>query len=350
MLNTNEKKRNRDQIDINTTTTAINATNTISNSINNDLSQAPLKKKKKKKESTATNSTTIPIYRGKFKQKWLKKHSSLLKHSESLQGMMITCGIQAETRALGCCSHLLDLVTPILFPQVKSIPPIPLATLLMDMNDHEEKEEDKEVDNEEKEDNNEKENNKKEKNNQEKTVSKVKQFEAIDTGCSGMLFYQFNINIDPTLFFHTLLNHIASADQQEQEKYKHLLRYTSRWIPLNFICHVTTERIMDCFQHRVLPYLCQLITQQREENKKEKSSVAIVTEIKNNIHFSKQDLIQCIAPQLPDNIFTIDLKQPDYVIFVTIFKSVCGIGILKNYYSLKKYNLLHYLSSSSSTS
>ncbi|KAI9303661.1 hypothetical protein BJ944DRAFT_268026 [Cunninghamella echinulata] len=348
MLNTNEKKRNRDQIDINTTTATTNVTITISNNINNDLSQVPLKKKKKK-ESTATNSTsTIPIYRGKFKQKWLKKHSSLLKHSESLQGMMITCGIQAETRALGCCSHLLDLVTPTLFPQVKSIPPIPLATLLMDMNDHEEEEE---VNNEEKGDDNEKKNDVKEKTNQERTVSKVKQFEAIDTGCSGMLFYQFNINIDPTLFFHTLLNHIASIDQQEQEKYKHLLRYTSRWIPLNFICHVTTERIMDCFQHRVLPYLCQLIAQQREEeNKKEKPSVAIVTEIKNNIHFSKQDLIQCIAPQLPDNIFTIDLKQPDYVIFVTIFKSVCGIGILKNYYSLKKYNLLHYLSSSSPTS
>ncbi|CAO3633861.1 unnamed protein product [Cunninghamella echinulata] len=278
--------------------------------------------------------------------------------------MMITCGIQAETRALGCCSHLLDLVTPILFPQVKTIPPIPLATLLMDMNDHEEEEEeekeeeekgDKEINKEEKEEaNDEKENKKKEKNNQEKTTTKVKQFEAIDTGCSGMLFYQFNINIDPTLFLHTLLNHIVSLDQQEQEKYKHLLRYTSRWIPLNFICHVTTERIMDCFQHRVLPYLCQLIEQQQQQEgemeKKEKSSVAIVTEIKNNIHFSKQDLIQCIAPQLPNNLFTIDLKQPDYVIFVTIFKSVCGMGILKNYYSLKKYNLLHYLSSSPSSS
>lgn len=39
------------------------------------------------------------------------------------------------------------------------------------------------------------------------------------------------------------------------------------------------------------------------------------------------------------SLFRIDLKRPDYVIFVNVFKSVCGISVLKDYYQRKKYNL-----------
>lgn len=57
-------------------------------------------KKKQKKTSDSNNNHTIPILRGKFKQRWLAKHSSLIKRSDTASGIMITCGIKAETRAL----------------------------------------------------------------------------------------------------------------------------------------------------------------------------------------------------------------------------------------------------------
>jgi hypothetical protein len=52
-------------------------------------------KKQKKNESN-----TIPILRGKFKQRWLVKHSSLIKRSDDVTGIMVSCNVNAETRAL----------------------------------------------------------------------------------------------------------------------------------------------------------------------------------------------------------------------------------------------------------
>lgn len=43
----------------------------------------------------------------------------------------------------------------------------------------------------------------------------------------------------------------------------------------------------------------------------------------------------------------VDLKNPDLVIFVTVFKSVCGMSILHDYYARKKYNILSYVEAAS---
>lgn len=56
----------------------------------------PAQQQNKKTKSVPT----IPISRGKFKQRWLTKHSSLLKRSDDASGVMVSCNIHAETRAL----------------------------------------------------------------------------------------------------------------------------------------------------------------------------------------------------------------------------------------------------------
>lgn len=38
-------------------------------------------------------------------------------------------------------------------------------------------------------------------------------------------------------------------------------------------------------------------------------------------------------------ITRVNLKSPDVVIFVSVFKSVVGMSILPKYYELKKYNI-----------
>lgn len=72
--------------------------------------ELPSKRSRESDETTATTQQqnkkpksappTIPISRGKFKQRWLAKHSSLLKRSDSASGVMVSCNIHAETRAL----------------------------------------------------------------------------------------------------------------------------------------------------------------------------------------------------------------------------------------------------------
>lgn len=41
-------------------------------------------------------------------------------------------------------------------------------------------------------------------------------------------------------------------------------------------------------------------------------------------------------------IIRVNLSKPTYVILVTVFKSACGIAVLKDYYERKKYNLISY--------
>lgn len=50
------------------------------------------------KKKAKTN--TIPIVRGKFKGRWLAKHATLLKRSDSACGVLVSSNIHSETRAL----------------------------------------------------------------------------------------------------------------------------------------------------------------------------------------------------------------------------------------------------------
>lgn len=54
----------------------------------------------KQPDAKKQKTPTIPIARGRFKNRWLTKHSSLLKRSDSAYGLMVSCGVNAETRAL----------------------------------------------------------------------------------------------------------------------------------------------------------------------------------------------------------------------------------------------------------
>ncbi|OZJ02071.1 hypothetical protein BZG36_05057, partial [Bifiguratus adelaidae] len=63
---------------------------------------------------------TLHIRRGKFKQRFLSKHSSLLKRSETAHGILVTCGVNNETRALGQTLALFEDVLPVLFPNYET--------------------------------------------------------------------------------------------------------------------------------------------------------------------------------------------------------------------------------------
>jgi hypothetical protein len=134
-------------------------------------------------------------------------------------------------------------------------------------------------------------------NTTETTPSKKhRTFQAVDTACSGSIFYRFRFNIKPSQFMDDMIQRFQQLQQSEEEK-KALattIRHCSRWLPLDYICHVTTERITDCFANRVLP---ECIT-----NLPANTTIAIVSEIRNNLSITKPDLIDIIAPQLPSHL------------------------------------------------
>jgi hypothetical protein len=285
--------------------------------------------KKQKKTSDTNTKHSIPIVRGKFKQRWLAKHSSLIKRSDSASGVMITCGIHAETRAL-VKKRLLDSKScQLTFLFVKqgqaqqalerhlaSFPSYESTWTRMEgpwdvedlktvdqTNTENDKLEEDDNDNTKAENGNDSDgdsDNTKVGNDSTGISRKDRTFQAVDAACGGMIFYRFRVNIKPTDFIDKMIDRLVAAtasttnNDDTKTKEQSLIRHCSRWIPLDYIMQATTDRIDACFTNRILPEnIVDLPTT---------ATVAIVSEIRNNTTISKQDLIAIIAPKLPTHL------------------------------------------------
>ncbi|KAL0077541.1 hypothetical protein J3Q64DRAFT_1646636 [Phycomyces blakesleeanus] len=222
---------------------------------------------------------------------------------------MVSCGVNAETRALGQVQTCLDKYVYELFPDHALTWERFDGNL--DIEDSGESEDERRA--------------------AVEKQHKEKRFQAVDAACGGLVFYRFRINVKPTVFLTKLIDHLTHLPKEEQKQAQTSLRHCARWIPLDFICVATTERMSKCFERVVKAHFADGL----DPN----TSVAIVTEIRNNISLKKEDVIQLIAPMLPPQL-KIDLKNPTLVVFVTVFKSVCGMSVLENYYQKKKFNLV----------
>ncbi|KAI9483569.1 MAG: hypothetical protein EXX96DRAFT_146954 [Benjaminiella poitrasii] len=271
-----------------------------------------------KKQKSSHNDNTIPILRGRFKQRWLTKHSHLLKRSDEANGILVSCAVNAETRALGQVSNCLEHYITKLFPDHKTTWVRFKGKLDIDQLDFDKEEEEDE--------------NKEDEKTEEKE-RKEKKFQAIDAACGGLVFYRFRVNVKPTEFVIKLMDDIKKLPDKEKEQELSKIRHSARWIPLDYICPATTERIKSCFARVKEEHFTDTDTTA--------TTVAIITEIRNNILITKDEIIQTIAPLIPPN-YKINLSKPTLVIYVSVFKSACGITVLKEYYERKKYNLLSY--------
>ncbi|KAI9492697.1 hypothetical protein BDB00DRAFT_883363 [Zychaea mexicana] len=237
---------------------------------------------------------------------------------------MVSCTVGSETRALGQVKNFLDATVHTLFPEHELTwerfeGDLDVPELVKNSGDGKEEAE-------EKDDNNEKTNeaNGKEEPDAEPSSKKDKRFQGVDSACSGLLFFRFRVNVKPTDFMSKLIEQKDLIDANK-------IKYCSRFVPIDYICPATTDRMTKCFER---------LREQELDPIKTDTKVAIVTEIRNNISLKKPDIIQLIAPMIPKEHFTVDLTKPDIVIFCTVFKSVCGMSVLRDYYPRKKYNLI----------
>ncbi|KAF5340910.1 hypothetical protein D9758_012184 [Tetrapyrgos nigripes] len=60
---------------------------------------------------------------------------------------------------------------------------------------------------------------------------------------------------------------------------------------------------------------------------------------RNHTTLTRQEIIQAIASCVPEG-HIVDLTNPKLFILVEVFKSVCGVSLTKDYYSLHKYNVM----------
>ncbi|KAI8986976.1 hypothetical protein BDB01DRAFT_588911 [Pilobolus umbonatus] len=221
--------------------------------------------------------------------------------------MMVSCEVHGETRALGQVFTCLDKYITLLYPNHQSTwveYEGPLDVEDIKGGEEEQREEEK-----------------------ERERKKERKIQGVDTGCGGYIFYRFRVDVKPTEFIFKLMDYLKALPEDERKQEIH-----KRWLPMDYICPVVTERIAQCFNR-----MKEVEFKDVDDN----ATVAILTTI-NNSQMTKDEIIQTIAPLIPSK-YKINLKSPTLVIYVNVFKSVCGMSVYKEYYERKKYNLISYV-------
>jgi len=68
--------------------------------------------------------------------------------------------------------------------------------------------------------------------------------------------------------------------------------------------------------------------------------------MRNHTTLSKPNIIQEIAKCFPEG-HKVDLDDPEVFVLVEIFKNICGVSVVKDYYHLQKFNVMEIASEKS---
>ncbi|TFK18379.1 hypothetical protein FA15DRAFT_675319 [Coprinopsis marcescibilis] len=108
-------------------------------------------------------------------------------------------------------------------------------------------------------------------------------------------------------------------------------RHTQRLVPVSDTCTATIPDIKA---------LClKLFEKFFSKEKDTKFKYKIELRIRNHTTLTRPIVIQHIASWVPEG-HTVSLDNPDIFILVEIFKSICGVSIVRDYYKLSKFNVL----------
>jgi len=75
------------------------------------------------------------------------------------------------------------------------------------------------------------------------------------------------------------------------------------------------------------------------DNAEQKFSYKIELRFRNHTDLSRSELIEEIANCVPEG-HKVNLDEPEIFILIEVFKSVCGMSVVKDYYKMKKFNVV----------
>ncbi|KZT02615.1 uncharacterized protein LAESUDRAFT_744987 [Laetiporus sulphureus 93-53] len=117
-------------------------------------------------------------------------------------------------------------------------------------------------------------------------------------------------------------------------------RYTQRLTPVSATCAANIPEICS---------LCNRIANSFFESDLEKTyTYKIELRIRNHNTVTRSQLIEELAKCVSER-HKVDLNNPEVFILVEIFKSVCGISVVNDYYTLHKFNVMEIANAKNAT-
>ncbi|KAI0058656.1 hypothetical protein BV25DRAFT_1909099 [Artomyces pyxidatus] len=108
-------------------------------------------------------------------------------------------------------------------------------------------------------------------------------------------------------------------------------KYTQRLIPVVNTCVANVPEIKSLFQRVLKKFLAADVG--------DVYRYKIELRTRNHSTLSRQQIIDTIVECVPSG-YTVDLEDAELFILVEVFKSVCGISIVKDYYAHQKFNVM----------
>jgi len=108
-------------------------------------------------------------------------------------------------------------------------------------------------------------------------------------------------------------------------------RYTHRLVPVSGNCVANLPEIEALCRSVFKPFF------ERHPDKKFKYKIEI--RMRNHTTIPRATLIQHVAQCVPEG-HTVALENPEVFILVEVFKSVCGVSVVEDYYKMLKFNVM----------
>jgi len=148
----------------------------------------------------------------------------------------------------------------------------------------------------------------------------------IDSPC--LLYLLCKPPVDPLVLIETHFKNI------ERTGVTHL-RHTYRLLPVQAVCDARFDAIASLCEENVLPHF-----QKAEGVLRYKVEIRI----RNHNTLDRDELIKLIAKSVPEP-HKVDLKVPEVFILVEVFKTICGISVVHDYFRYKKFNVTEFCQS-----
>ncbi|CAI2162167.1 13809_t:CDS:2 [Funneliformis geosporum] len=162
---------------------------------------------------------------------------------------------------------------------------------------------------------------------QMKQPHKSRRFASIQTGANCVVFIKTNPPVNPVQLVHSILTDLESNSYFDYES-----RFTMRLVPIAQTCYANMNDINRMAEEILKPRFYAL------KDDQQKIRYAVIPNIRHNHNVDRMELITMIAKLVGDQ-HIVNLDDPELVIIVDVFKSICGMSILEDYNKLKKYNI-----------
>ncbi|KAF8655065.1 hypothetical protein AX16_003266 [Volvariella volvacea WC 439] len=157
-----------------------------------------------------------------------------------------------------------------------------------------------------------------------KAGRKVDLFSNCATNTQCVVFISCKPPVDPVKL---VTHHVKNVQRTGVSR----TRYTQRLVPVSGSCVTNLPEIQALCESVFKLYFSQ------HEGKSFKYKIEL--RIRNHTTLTRQVLIQHVARCMPQE-HTVDLQNPDIFVLVEVFKSVCGVSIVEDYYKLQKFNVM----------